>query len=249
MCANCDCTHQHSQDHLPHADYVVKPVLEVDVFQDILEENDKTAFDIRQQLTEHKTLCMNLMSSPGSGKTRLLEESARHLGADRMAVIEGDMETENDADRIRAQGVPAFQISTGMACHLNAALIAHGLKNLQWQQADFLFIENVGNLICPANFDLGQHCNVVLLSVTEGADKAEKYPAMFRAADCVLITKSDFLPMIDEFDLQEATQTIHEVNPDVKIITLSSKTGDGFNDWLNWLSAHLTSKIKKTSNR
>jgi len=249
MCTSCDCTHRHSHDHLPHADHVVRPVLEVDVFEDILAENDKTALDIRQRLTENGTLGLNLMSSPGSGKTRLLEESARQLGAHRMAVIEGDIETENDADRIRAQGVPAFQISTGMACHLDAEMIVHGLEHLQWQQADFLFIENVGNLICPANFDLGQHCNVVLLSVTEGADKAEKYPAMFRAADCVLITKSDFLPMIDEFDLQEASKTIHKVNPGVKIITLSSKTGEGFKDWLNWLFAHFTSKTNKTSNR
>ena len=249
MCTNCDCTHQHNHDHPAHADHTIKPVLEVEVLDDILAENDKTAFDIRRRLNRNGTLAINLMSSPGSGKTRLLEESTRHLGAKRMAVIEGDIETENDADRIRAQGVPAFQISTGMACHLDASMIERGLEHFQWQQADFLFIENVGNLICPANFDLGQHCNVVLLSVTEGADKAEKYPAMFRAADCVLITKSDFLPMIDEFDLQEAIKTIHKVNPGVKIITLSSKTGDGFNNWLNWISAQLAGKINKTGDR
>ena len=183
------------------------------------------------------------MSSPGSGKTRLLEETARSLGPEKMAVIEGDLETENDAERIRKCGVDAFQITTGMACHLDAAMVKTGIDQVAWQQTQFLFIENVGNLICPATFDLGQHLNVVLLSVTEGADKAEKYPVMFRSADCVLITKSDLLSKLDDFDLDDAIRSIRSVNADALILTLSSKNGDGMDDWIAWLSKSRSNAI------
>nr|WP_321981887.1 hydrogenase nickel incorporation protein HypB [uncultured Cohaesibacter sp.] len=252
MCGNCGCSHHdhphhHGGHHHHHADHIVEPVLEVDVLEDILAGNDQIALEIRDALAERGLLGLNLMSSPGSGKTRLLEETAERIGASAMAVIEGDLETENDANRIRARGVPAFQISTGSACHLDASMVAHGLDHLQWQMTDYLFIENVGNLICPATFDLGQHRNVVLLSVTEGADKAEKYPVMFRAADCVLITKADLLPVIEEFDLEDAKRSIRQVNPDAPIITLSSKSGEGVQSWLDWLASQLASTIRKTS--
>ncbi|SDQ12244.1 hydrogenase nickel incorporation protein HypB [Pseudovibrio sp. Tun.PSC04-5.I4] len=240
MCGNCGCAPQHQHTGPSTADYVIDPVLEVEVLEDILARNDQTAAAVREKLTEQGTLGLNLMSSPGSGKTRLLEETAIRLGAAKMAVIEGDLETENDADRIRAHGVQAYQITTGMACHLEAGMVAKGLDHLQWQGADLLFIENVGNLICPATFDLGQHLNVVLLSTTEGADKAEKYPVMFQSADCVLITKSDLLPVLDDFDMDTARRCIRRINPKTEILTLSSKTGEGVESWLDWLGTKLT---------
>lgn len=231
MCGNCGCV---GEDKAPGQS---SSVIDIHLDEDILRDNDTVADHIRQSFTANGTLGINLMSSPGSGKTRLLEETARRIGADAMAVIEGDLETENDAERIRKCGVEAHQITTGMACHLDAAMVKHGIEHLSWQQACFLFIENVGNLICPATFDLGQHHNVVLLSVTEGADKAEKYPVMFRSADCVLITKSDLLSKLDDFDLGDAVRSIRKVNPNALVLSLSSKSGQGFDSWIDWLSS------------
>lgn len=239
MCGNCGCPggseHRHDINEASVASS--RSTIDIHLDEDILRDNDAIANQIRQSLTANGTLGVNLMSSPGSGKTRLLEETARRIGAQAMAVIEGDLETENDADRIRKCGVAAHQITTGMACHLDATMVKGGVDQLAWQSANFLFIENVGNLICPATFDLGQHHNVVLLSVTEGADKAEKYPVMFRSADCVLITKSDLLDKLDDFELGEAVRSIRSVNPNALILSLSSKSGQGFDSWIDWLSS------------
>jgi hydrogenase nickel incorporation protein HypB len=180
---------------------------------------------------------VNLMSSPGSGKTSLLEATIRNLAERecRVAVIEGDLETENDAERIRRQGVPAVQITTGMACHLDAGMVHHALHALDLSDVDVLFIENVGNLVCPASFDLGQHVNVVLLSVAEGDDKPEKYPVMFRIADHVLITKADLLPYLEEFSPDRARRLIGELDATTPVGVVSAKTGEGLAAWTDWL--------------
>ena len=177
----------------------------LEVLTNLLAENDHAAAHNRAHLDMHGVLAINLMSSPGAGKTTLLEATIRRLRAQyRIFVVEGDLATENDARRIRAQGVPAIQITTGNACHLDASMLHRALHDIPLAEVDLLFIENVGNLVCPASFDLGQHRNVVLLSVPEGDDKPEKYPVMFRAAELVLITKSDLLEHIPEFDMQRA---------------------------------------------
>ena len=211
-------------------------LMTIPVLENILGENDQVAKRNRARFDSAGVTAFNLMSSPGAGKTRLLEVSSGPIGADKMAVIEGDMETENDADRIRAKGVQAHQITTGMACHLNADLIATGIDQIELAGLHYLFIENVGNLICPANFDLGQHANIVLLTVTEGDDKPQKYPSIFRVADLVLITKTDLLPVLDDFDIERARINIHRIQPNARIIDFSAKTGDGLAELLDWLS-------------
>jgi hydrogenase nickel incorporation protein HypB len=209
--------------------------MEIPVLEDILRDNDRRARANRALFAANGVLALNLMSSPGAGKTRLLEQTAERLGAASMAVIEGDLETENDADRLRARAVQAHQITTGMACHLDASMVAQGAANLDLQPPRYLFIENVGNLICPANFDLGQHANVVLLTVTEGDDKPQKYPVIFHAADLVLISKTDLLPVLDDFDVERARANIRRVQPDAEIIAISARTGEGIPQWLAWL--------------
>jgi hydrogenase nickel incorporation protein HypB len=188
-------------------------------------------------------LAINLMSSPGSGKTRLLEATIEALGDTvRIGVIEGDLETENDAARIRARGVPAHQITTGTACHLDAHMIHNALHHVALQGLDVLFIENVGNLVCPASFDLGQHRNVTLLSVTEGDDKPAKYPVMFRAADAMLLTKTDLLAVIDEFDPDRATRAFRELANEGPVLSVSAKSGSGLDRWLAWLRAEIAAQ-------
>jgi hydrogenase nickel incorporation protein HypB len=187
-------------------------------------------------MDRHGVLAINLMSSPGSGKTSLLEATIDALGADlSIAVIEGDLETENDARRIRERGVPAIQITTGQACHLDAHMVHDALHALDLDGIDVLFIENVGNLVCPASFDLGHHINVTLLSVTEGDDKPAKYPVMFRAADLVLLTKSDFLDVIDDFDTGEAKRHVRELANAAPVLTLSVRRPETLATWLDWL--------------
>ncbi len=179
------------------------------VHQNLLAANDRVAAHVREHFDSHGVLAVNLMSSPGAGKTSLLEATIAALPAGlRVAVIEGDLETENDAERIRRHGVKAVQITTGVACHLDAAMVHDALDALPLDDVDILFIENVGNLVCPADFDVGQHLDVVLLSVAEGDDKPEKYPVIFRNADLVLITKVDLLPYIDDFDPERARRAI-----------------------------------------
>ena len=203
MCGTCGC-------NVIHADSQVHE--SVVVLQGLLAENDHQAAHNREHFERHGVLAINLMSSPGAGKTALLEATIESLGGRlRVAVIEGDLETENDAERIRAKGVPAFQITTGSACHLDAHMVHEALHDMDLQDVDILFIENVGNLVCPASFDLGQHANVALLSTPEGHDKPAKYPVMFRAADLMLVTKSDLLPVLDDFDPAIAERCLREL--------------------------------------
>jgi hydrogenase nickel incorporation protein HypB len=181
-------------------------------------------------------LVVNLMSSPGSGKTSLLEATIRALeGRLTIAVIEGDLETENDARRIRAAGAQAVQITTGNACHLDANMVHAALHSLDLRQIDVLFIENVGNLVCPACFELGQHRNVVLLSVTEGDDKPEKYPVMFRVADLMVVAKIDLLPAVGDFDPALATQHLRNLASAAPVLELSARGGAGMEAWIGWL--------------
>ena len=177
---------------------------------------------------------INLMSSPGAGKTSLLERTIELMKDLRIGVIEGDLETDRDAQRIRAKGAPAVQISTGSACHLDAFMVHKGIHDLPLEELDLVFIENVGNLVCPASYDVGAHMNVVLLSVVEGDDKPEKYPVMFKGAQLMVITKIDLLPFVD-FNIERAINSARKVNPHMDIIRLSAKTGEGMEDWLDYI--------------
>jgi hydrogenase nickel incorporation protein HypB len=208
----------------------------VEVLQGLLDANDREAQHNRQHLAERGVLAINLMSSPGAGKTALLEATIQALqGCCNVAVIVGDLETENDAERIRRHGVPAIQISTGSACHLDAHMVHSALHELELQDLDIVFIENVGNLVCPASFDLGQHFNVTLLSSPEGDDKPQKYPVMFRAADLVLLTKSDLTPLLGDFDPARAERCVRELASTAPVIAVSSRSGQGMTAWLDWL--------------
>jgi hydrogenase nickel incorporation protein HypB len=227
MCKECGCD-----------SHVAAPNLakRIEVIENMLSDNDHQAHHNQEHFDAHGVVAINLMSSPGSGKTSLLEATIEALAGEmKIAVIEGDLETENDAERIRRHGVPAVQITTGMACHLDAAMVHDALHDLDLDGIDLLFIENVGNLVCPAGFALGQHADVVLLSVTEGDDKPSKYPVMFRGAHRVLITKADLLGFLDDFDVDRAKGAIHRLADDMPIDVLSSKTGTGMDDWLGWL--------------
>jgi hydrogenase nickel incorporation protein HypB len=206
------------------------------VLENLLTANDQTAAHNRAHFDAHGVLAVNLMSSPGAGKTALLEATIDALKPEfRLAVIEGDLETENDAARIRQHGVPAHQITTGSACHLDAHMLHTALHHVPLAGLDILFIENVGNLVCPASFDLGQHRNVVLLSVTEGDDKPAKYPVMFRAADLLLLTKTDLLPVLDDFSPERAEDCLRALANPAQIIRLSARKNFGMDGWLDWL--------------
>lgn len=183
-------------------------------------------------------LALNLVSSPGSGKTELLAQTLKRASGFRTAVIEGDQQTANDAERIRATGVRALQINTGKGCHLDAAMVSHALEHLVPEDESVLFIENVGNLVCPAEFDLGEAHKVVLLSVTEGEDKPLKYPDMFRAADLMILTKTDLLPYVP-FDAERAEENARRVNPKIRTMRVSAVSGEGMEKWLAWLAAEL----------
>jgi hydrogenase nickel incorporation protein HypB len=204
----------------------------------LLADNDATAEHNREHFDDHHVLAVNLMSAPGSGKTALLEATIEALrGEFRIGVIEGDLETENDAARIRAHGVPAVQITTGTACHLDAKMVHEALHELDLDELDILFIENVGNLVCPAAFALGQHRNVTLLSVTEGDDKPAKYPVIFRASDLVVISKSDLAPFIEEFDPIRAEAALRGIACPAPLLSLSAKRKAGLDPWLDWVRA------------
>ena len=218
----------------------------IEVLKGLLDQNDHQAQHNRQHFDAHAALAVNLMSSPGAGKTALLEATIDAVGDRyRMAVIEGDLETENDADRIRRKGVPAIQISTGTACHLDAHMVHTALHELDLRDVDIVFVENVGNLVCPASFDLGQHLNVTLLSTPEGDDKPGKYPVMFRAADLVLITKSDLLAVLDDFAPQTAERYVRQLASEAAVLTLSARSGDGLSLWLDWLVEAVESRRPK----
>ncbi|CAK0771566.1 hydrogenase nickel incorporation protein HypB [Gammaproteobacteria bacterium] len=213
----------------------------VTVLKGLLSANDHQAAHNRAHFDAAKVFTINLMSSPGAGKTALLEATIEVLvGELKIAVIEGDLETENDAARIRAKGVPAHQITTGSACHLDAHMIHDALHVLPIAGVDVLFIENIGNLVCPASFDLGHHRNVVLLSVTEGDDKPAKYPVIFRAADLVLITKSDLLPVLDDFDPARAQGYLRRLANPAPVIILSARKDKNFKAWIDWLRREVT---------
>ena len=240
MCDTCGCNVTHGNAHLLRPGGRLEKTAEgreaVSVLHGLLHENDHTAAHNREHFDRHNVLVVNLMSSPGAGKTSLLEATIEALDGNlRMAVIEGDLETENDASRIRARGVEAVQITTGSACHLDAHMVHDALHHMQLDGLDILFIENVGNLVCPASFDLGQHHNVTLLSVPEGDDKPAKYPVMFRAADLMLLSKADLLPVLDDFRPENARRYLRELANPAPVIELSAKTGAGLDQWLDWL--------------
>jgi hydrogenase nickel incorporation protein HypB len=211
-------------------------LVSVEVHDKILATNDRTAAHNREHFVERGVFAVNLMGSPGAGKTAVLEATARALaGAGRIGAIAGDLETERDADRLRAVGVPAAAITTGSACHLDAEMVHEALHRFPWQELDYLFVENVGNLVCPAIYDLGQAVNVVALSVTEGEDKPLKYPVMFRRADLVLLTKVDLLPHLD-VKLEVLEDALGRVTPKPGLLRVSARTGEGVGDWIAWLA-------------
>ncbi len=234
MCRDCGCSITDGGKQSEHERIADSKTLEV--LTKILDANDRQASSNRQHLDRYGILGINLMSSPGAGKTTLLERTIDALkGRLRVGVIEGDLETERDAERVRSKGVPAYQITTGQACHLDASMVHKALHHLPLEDIDVLFIENVGNLVCPAVYDLGAHINVVLLSTTEGDDKPEKYPVMFKSAKLMLITKIDLLEYMD-FDLERAVASARKVNPKLDIIKLSAKTGEGVERWIEFIS-------------
>jgi hydrogenase nickel incorporation protein HypB len=213
----------------------------------LLHANQAGADHNREHFDEWGITCLNLMSSPGAGKTALLERTLAGLSSHlKMAVIEGDMTTELDADRLRAYGVPVIAINTGRSCHLDSKMVAGGLHQLTHlhnpQDFDLVLVENVGNLVCPAEFEVGEHAKVALLSVTEGEDKPLKYPIMFREADCLLITKVDLVPYLD-IDLDRIEANARQVNPDVTIIRVSTKTGEGLPAWFEWVQLKVSEQV------
>lgn len=214
----------------------------VQIEQDILSKNNAYADENRQHLAAHGILALNLVSGPGSGKTTLLCKTISMLAGLPVAVIEGDQQTSRDAERIRATGAPAVQINTGKGCHLDAHMVGHAMARLKLQDDSLLMIENVGNLVCPAAFDLGEAHKVVILSVTEGEDKPIKYPDMFRAASVMLLNKIDLLPHV-EFDVDAAIGFARWVNPQIRVIRLSATRGEGMDEWLQFLRDGLASAV------
>ncbi len=219
---------------------------EILVLEELLGSNKKIASEIRKKLEEKGILTINLLSSPGSGKTTLLEKIAEKLKPDyKMAVIEGDIETERDAERIRAKGIPAWQIITGGACHLEAKMVGKLFPEIP-PDLDFLFIENVGNLVCPASYDLGENIRCVLLSVPEGDDKPKKYPKAFTTSDCLIISKSDLLPVLP-FDLEHAQKEALDINPKLKIFTTSALRDSGIADLIEFFISSLNQLRQKNA--
>ena len=201
----------------------------------VLSENDKKAAELRTQFQEHGVLCLNIISSPGSGKTSLLERTLESLPRnDRVAVLTGDIQTDNDAARLRRFHFPVKQITTGGTCHLDARMIERHLADWKLEDLDILFIENVGNLVCPSSYDLGEATKIVLLSVTEGEDKPLKYPSIFFKSDLLVITKTDLLPYVP-FDINAAEENARRVHPGIEIVRVSCLTGNGLHEWLMWL--------------
>ena len=216
----------------------------VQIEQDILGKNNQYAAQNRARFAQQSMFVLNLVSSPGSGKTTLLTETINHIKSRyTVGVIEGDQQTANDADRIRETGVQAVQINTGKGCHLDAHMVGHAMENFSDLTGGVLFIENVGNLVCPASFDLGEAAKVSILSVTEGEDKPLKYPDMFHASELMILNKTDLLPYLD-FDVERCIEYAKRVNPDIKIIQLSAKSGEGMDQWIDWISHKRASIIE-----
>lgn len=247
MCKDCGCSmggvhhHNHDDHHHNHHGHHDHPVLNekktIEVVEKILKDNDHEAAHNRAHLDEYGLLCINLMSSPGAGKTTLLEATIKASGL-KIGVVEGDLETNMDANRVINAGGIAYQISTGQTCHLDAFMVHNGLHHLPLNELDLVFIENVGNLVCPASYDVGAHLNAVLISVPEGSDKVAKYPVMFRAADVVIITKTGLLEHFD-FDVELVKKEARKLNPKVDIIEVDSRSGQGIDKWINYI------KVKK----
>jgi hydrogenase nickel incorporation protein HypB len=245
MCIDCGCappkTHDHKHDH--------DTARTVSVGESLLAKNDRLAAINRTRFNAAGLLTLNLVSSPGSGKTTLLEKTLTDLkGKFSFAVLEGDQQTANDADRIAATGAPVHQINTGAGCHLDAHMVGHGVEHFDLEATDILMIENVGNLVCPASFDLGEDLKVAVLSTTEGEDKPAKYPQMFRAARLMIINKTDLLPYLD-FDMAKCREYALQVNPDLTILELSCRSGEGLNSWYSWLETALTNKQQLNETR
>ena len=210
----------------------------------ILKKIEITAAENRALLKKHKVLAVNLLSSPGSGKTSLLVQTCKSFGNKlNLSVSVGDLQTDADARRIAESGVPVVQINTGTACHLDANMVQKSFGSLPLEGTDILFIENVGNLVCPATFDLGEHLKVVLLSVAEGEEKPLKYPPIFQGADCVCINKLDLLPYVD-FDMKQCRDNLKRICPQAKVFEFSCKTGEGLSQWHGWLHDQWTSAFK-----
>ena len=228
----------HGHSHAPG----LSATRRVQIEQDILSKNNAHAHENRQHLAGRGIFALNLVSGPGSGKTTLLCKTITMLAGLPVAVIEGDQQTSMDAERIRATGAPAVQINTGKGCHLDAHMVGHALNRLELKDNSLLMIENVGNLVCPAAFDLGEAHKVVILSVTEGEDKPIKYPDMFRAASLMLLNKIDLLPHL-EFDVNAAMDYARRVNPQIRVIQLSATRGEGMDEWLQFLRDGLASAV------
>ncbi|WP_305046801.1 hydrogenase nickel incorporation protein HypB [Geoalkalibacter sp.] len=247
MCIDCGCGptdhhhhhHDHSHDH-DHSHAQGKRTLRIE--EDILAKNNRLAGNNRALFGAKGLFVLNLVSSPGSGKTSILERTLRDLAGNiAFAVLEGDQQTDQDAARIAATGVPVHQINTGAGCHLDAHMVGHGIEHFDLDALDILMIENVGNLVCPAAFDLGEDHKVAVLSVTEGEDKPIKYPNMFHAADLLLINKIDLLPYLD-FDLDKCKAFARQVKPDIEILEVSCKSGAGMEGWYAWLAQGVSRK-------
>jgi len=238
MCKDCGCgiteadNHHHHYEHL-HGNPQLNDEKTIEVITKILDKNDHQAEHNRASFDANGVMAINLMSSPGSGKTSLLETIAG-VADFRFGVIEGDLETNNDAQRIQSKGIPAFEIQTGSACHLDAFMVKKGIDNMPLDKLDICFIENVGNLVCPASYDVGAHLNFVLVSVPEGEDKVEKYPVMFSKADLVLITKTDLLPYFD-YDIGKVKAEARRIRPNVDILEVSVKNPETIRNVASWI--------------
>lgn len=251
MCDTCGCSiplpghgHRHgpAHDHEPHRHDPGEAARTVALHQSLMARNDRFAAENRGFFKGRGTLALNLVSSPGSGKTAILEATLRYLAGEfRMATIVGDLATDNDAQRLRAAGAPAIQITTGTVCHLDAHMVQHALEELGDAAVELLFIENVGNLVCPAGFDLGEDMRVVVTSVTEGEDKPEKYPSIFQNAQVVLLNKMDLAEAVG-FNRDRALRCLREAAPGARIIECSARTGAGLADWYALLRERAAAK-------
>ncbi len=260
MCVDCGCSTGHSHDHNhehthehnhthnhSHINEDIKnnPQLshKVTVVEKILSKNNQMADEIRAEFDKHKITCFNMMSSPGSGKTTTLENLADKLPF-KFGVIEGDLETSKDAERIRNKGVWSFQLQTGRACHLDAGMVKNAVPHFPFEELEVAFIENVGNLVCPASYDVGAHYNMVFVSVPEGDDKIEKYPVMFQKADIIIITKADMIDYFD-FDIEYAKEAAHKLSPKAPVVLLNNKTGEGLDEIIDWISKKREEHLSK----
>jgi hydrogenase nickel incorporation protein HypB len=225
--------HMHEHDHHSHHHHHEKKEIPLNI--DVLAENNKLAERNRGYFEGREVLCLNMVSSPGSGKTSILEKTIKDLiSKHKIFVIEGDQQTTRDAERIEKSGAPSIQINTGTGCHLDARMVSLALKKMEVESHSILFIENVGNLVCPALFDLGENKRVIVISVTEGDDKPLKYPYMFETSHLCIINKTDLLPYVD-FSVEEVKKNALQINPNLKFILMSAKTGEGMKEWYEWL--------------